>query len=158
MFVGWHCAVVCVPCVDALPSNGGGVAVGWYPVGMWLLVGLGVPFVSFLHTLLLWLFLLQWLQNTLIMHSCLMLPCSLHLKHVGPFLLLDEFGESSKNPLQPVILVVWGWKVVCVGALVSLLVFHTSLRPVALVALIIYCPVGSVLAPWIIESFTGGLY
>ena len=127
MFVGWGCAVVCVPWIGALPSSDGGVVVGWYPVGMWLLVGLGVPFVSFLHALLLWLLLLQWLQNTLLMHSCLMWPCSPHLKHVGLFLLLDEFGELLKNPLRPVGLVVWGGKAVCEGALVSLLVFHASL-------------------------------
>ena len=49
--------------------NGGGVAVGWYPVGMWLFMGLGVLFLSFLHVLLQWLPLLQLLQNTLFVHS-----------------------------------------------------------------------------------------
>ena len=48
---------MCAPRFVVLPGSGGGVAVGWYPVGMWLLVGLGVLFVSFLHALLLWLVL-----------------------------------------------------------------------------------------------------
>ena len=44
--------------------SGGGVAVGWYSVGMWLFVGLGVLLLSFLHVLSQWPLLCQWLQNT----------------------------------------------------------------------------------------------
>ena len=33
--------------VVVVPGSGGGVAVAWYPVGMWLPVGLGVLFVEF---------------------------------------------------------------------------------------------------------------
>ena len=46
----------------------------------------------------------------------------------------------------------------CVDALALLLFLHASLRPVALVALVVNCPPGVVPAPWIIESFAGGLY
>ena len=36
-------AVCCICCpAAAVPIKGGGVAVGWYPAGMWLFVGLGV--------------------------------------------------------------------------------------------------------------------
>ena len=82
-----------------LSFSGGGVAVGWYPVGTWLFIGLGVLFLSFLHVLSQWLPLLQLMQNTLFVHSFLMWPCSPHLKHVGQFLLFDEFGESLNKPL-----------------------------------------------------------
>ena len=41
------------PTVVAAPSSGGGVAVGWYPVGMWLPVGLEVLLWCFLHALVL---------------------------------------------------------------------------------------------------------
>ena len=68
------------------------MAVGWYPVEMWLLDGLGVLFVSFL-------LFLQCVQNTLVLDSCCMCPCLPHLKQVGVFLLPDEFGESLKSPL-----------------------------------------------------------
>ena len=74
------------------------MAVGWYPVGMWL-DGLGVLFVSFLHALSLWLLFLQCEQNTLVLHSCHMCPCLPHLKQVGAFLFPDEFDESLKSPL-----------------------------------------------------------
>ena len=87
-----------------------------------------------------------------------MWPCSPHLKHIGAFLLLDEFGESFKKPLQPVGLVVCGGKVVCVDALAPLLSLHASLQPVALVALVMNCPPEVTPAPWIIESFAGGSY
>ena len=46
----------------------------------------------------------------------------------------------------------------CVTAVVLLLFLHASLPPVALVALVVNCPPGAVPAPWVIESFTGGLY
>ena len=35
------CCVGCPPVV-VVPISGGGIAVGWYPVGMWLFSGLGV--------------------------------------------------------------------------------------------------------------------
>ena len=159
MLVGWGCAGGCVVWVGAFPISGGGMIVGWYPVGMWLLVGLGVPFASFLHALLLWLLLLQWLQNTLsVMHSCLMWPCSPHLKHIGPFLLLAEFGESLKNPLRPDVLVVLGGKVVCVDAFPLLFFLHTLLWSVVLVVLVRNYPTGAVPALWIIKSFAGDSY
>ena len=50
LFLGWcgswlfwnHGPWAIVPFVlfVAVPSSGGGVAVGWYPAGMWLFVGL----------------------------------------------------------------------------------------------------------------------
>ena len=80
--------------VVAVPGSGGGVAVGWYPVRMWLPVGLGVLLWYFLQALMSWFGLLQCVQKTLsLLHSILMWPCSPHLKHVGPFLLSKEFGE-----------------------------------------------------------------
>ena len=55
--------VCCVCCpVAAVPIKGGGVAVGWYPVGMWLFVGLGVLLWCFLHTLVSWFVVLQIVQ------------------------------------------------------------------------------------------------
>ena len=84
-----------------------------------------------------------------------MWPCSPHLKHTGAFLLLDEFGESLKKPLQPVGPVICGGKVVCVGVLALLLSLHASLQPVVLVVLVMSCPPEVTPAPWIIESFTG---
>ena len=56
-----------------------------------------------------------------------MCPCLVHLKHIGAFLLLDEFSESLKNPLQPVGLVIRGGKVVCVGTFPLLLFLHALL-------------------------------
>ena len=85
--------MACVPWCGVFPISGGGVAVRWYPVGMWLLDGLGVLLVSFLHALSLWLLLLQCEQNTLVLHSCHIYPCSPHLKQVGVFLFPDEFGH-----------------------------------------------------------------
>ena len=70
MLLSCGCVVECAAGLGAF--SGGGVAVGWYPVGMWLFVGLGALFLSFLDVLLLWLPLLQWLQNTLFTHLCLM--------------------------------------------------------------------------------------
>ena len=88
-------------------------------------------------------------------HSFLMWSCSPHLKHVGQFLLFDEFGESLNKPLQSAVLVVWVGKICC--AAVSLLVFlHGSLRPVVVVVPPVKYVMGSVLSPWIIESLTGG--
>ena len=55
------CCVGCPP-VDVTPISGGGVAVGWYPVGMWLFSGLGVLFRSFLQTLMSWFAYLQFVQ------------------------------------------------------------------------------------------------
>ena len=50
------------------------------------------------------------MQNTLLLHSALMWPCSLHLKHVGPFLRSGGFGELSFcSPLRSVGLVVGLW-------------------------------------------------
>ena len=51
-----------------------------------------------------------------------MCPCLPYLKQVGIFLFLlpDEFGESLKSPLRPVILVVLGGKLVCVCVFVPL--------------------------------------
>ena len=96
------------------------------------------------------------MQNTLsVSHSFLTWPCSPHLKHIGAFLLLDEFGELLKKPLQPVGLVVCGGKVVCVDALALLLSLHALLQPVVLV---MNCPPEVTPAPWIIESFAGGSY
>ena len=63
------CVIALVVVVGAF--SGSGVAVGWYPVGMWLFVGLGVLFLSFLHVLSQWPLLLQWLQNTLFVQLCL---------------------------------------------------------------------------------------
>ena len=63
----------CVPVADAVPRSGDGVAVGWYPVGMWLFVGLGVLLWCFLHALVSWLGVLQCVQKTLsLLHSSLM--------------------------------------------------------------------------------------
>ena len=133
------------------------MAVGWYPVGMWLFIGLGVLFVSFLHVLLQWLPLLQLLQNTPFVHLFLMWPCSLHLKHVGPFLLFDEFGESLNKPLRSAILVMRVGNICCVA--VSLPVFrHGPLQPVVVVVPPVRCATGALLAPWIIELLTGGSY
>ena len=80
--------------VVVVPGSGGFVAVGWYPVGMWLPLGLGVLLWNFLQALMSWFGLLQCVQKTLsLLHSSLMWPCSPHLKRVGPFLLSEMFGE-----------------------------------------------------------------
>ena len=48
-----------------VPGSGGGVTVGWYPVGMWLPVGLGVLLWNFLQALMSWFGPLQCVQKTL---------------------------------------------------------------------------------------------
>ena len=80
--------------VVVVPGSGGCVTVGWYPVGMWLPVGLGVLLWNFLQALMLWFGLLQCVQKTLsLLHLILMWPCSPHLEHVGPFLLSEVFSK-----------------------------------------------------------------
>ena len=54
------CCAGCPPVVA--PISGGGVAVGWYPVGMWLFSGLGVLLCCFLQTLVSWCADLQFVQ------------------------------------------------------------------------------------------------
>ena len=102
--------MACFPLCGVFPISGDSVAIGWYPAGMWLLDGLGVLFVSFLHALSLWLLLLQCEQNILVLHLCSMCPCLPNLKQVGVFLFPDEFGESLKSLLRLAILVIWGGK------------------------------------------------
>ena len=46
------CCAGCPPVVA--PISGGGVAVGWYPVRMWLFSGLGVLLRCFLQALVSW--------------------------------------------------------------------------------------------------------
>ena len=76
------------------------------------------------------------MQKTLSLHYILMWPCSPHLKHVGPFLLSEEFGELLWGLLRPVGLVVRPCRFVCMAVFVSLLYLHGSLRPVAPVVLV----------------------
>ena len=60
----WPVCCLCGP-VAAVPNSGGGVTVGWYPVGMWLFVGLLVWLWCFLHALVSWFAVLQCVQKTL---------------------------------------------------------------------------------------------
>ena len=62
--VGWPPVVA--------PISGGGVAVGWYPVGMWLVGGLGVLLRYFLQALVSWCADLQVVQYTLSLQSAFM--------------------------------------------------------------------------------------
>ena len=66
-----HVCCVCGPAV-AFPNSGGGVAVGWYPVGTWLFVRLRVLLWCFLHALVSWFAVLQCVQKTLSLQSILM--------------------------------------------------------------------------------------
>ena len=136
--VVWGCVGACAPWCGVFAISRGCVAVGWYPAGMWLLDGLGMLFVSFLHALSLWLLILQCEQKTWVLHSCHMCPNSPHLKQVGVYLFPDEFGESLKSPLWPVGLVTWGGKPVCVCVFV-LLFFHDLLWPVPMDGLVRSC-------------------
>ena len=82
-----------------------------------------------------------------------------NLKHVGPFLLSEEFGEMLLcRPLR----LVGPVDVLCVAVLVAvpipLLHLHGSLQPVTPVVLVASWSVGADAAVCIIESFTGGSY
>ena len=66
---------------------------------MWLLVGLGMLLCSLLHAFVSWLWVLHSVHKTLSLQSDLMWPCSPHLKHMGPFLASEEFGELFWKPL-----------------------------------------------------------
>ena len=98
-------------------------------------------------------------KNSLSLHSALMWPCSLHLKHVGLFLVSEEFGKLLLcRPLQPVGLVDILCGAVLVAIFAPLLHLHGSLRPVMPVTLVVNWSVGADPAPCIIESFMGGSY
>ena len=88
-----------------------------------------------------------------------MWPCSPHLKHVGPFLGSAGFdGLLVCSPLRPVGLVVVLWLNVFELMFVVLFHLHGSLRPAAMVALVVNWSAGDEVAPCIIESFSGGSY
>ena len=88
-----------------------------------------------------------------------MWPCSPHLKHVGPFLESEEFGELLLcRPLRPVGLVDVLCGIVFVFVSGMLFLLHRSLQPVALVVLVVNWSVGADVAPCIIESFLDGSY
>ena len=88
-----------------------------------------------------------------------MWSCSPHLKHVGPFLKSEEFGELVLcRTLRPVGLVDVLWGAVLAAVLGMLFHLHGSLQPVALVVLVVNWSVGADPAPCIIESLLGGSY
>ena len=152
-------SVQCVGCAGTfVPIRGGGVAVGWYPVWMWLFVGLGTLLCCLLHTFMSWLWDLQSVQKTLSLQSDLTWPCSPHLKHVGPFLVSEEFAELSWKPLRLIGLVVHPCVVIYKAAFVLFLCLNRSLWSVVLLALVVNWPVRADPAPWSIESFTSGSY
>ena len=78
-----------------------------------------------------------------------MCPCSPHLKHVGPFLSLDEFGESLNKPLQSVVLVI---RLACCGVLLLPVFLHDALRPVDVVIPPVRC------ANWFVLIGTAGWF
>ena len=91
---------------------------------IWLPAGLGALSSCFLHARELWLNDLQWSQKTLSLQLDLMCPCSLHLKHMGPFLLSEEFGEMFlRKPLR------------LVGTVVDLCVAMPVVMPMLLMCL-----------------------
>ena len=69
----------------------------------------------------------KWLQNTFLLHSPLMWPCSPHLKHVGPLLSSVGFdGLLICRPLRLVSLVVVLWLNVFEPTFVALFRLHGS--------------------------------
>ena len=125
-------------------DKGGGVAVGWYPIAIWLPVGLGVLSGCFLQARELWLYVLQESQKTLSVQLNLKCPRSPHLKHIGLLLLS-----------VPVTLVV-----LCVPTIVPALLLcrHVVLQFIGLAVLVVGCSVCSGDAVCIMESFSGGSY
>ena len=88
-----------------------------------------------------------------------MWPCSLHLKHVSPFLGSEGFvGLSFCSPLRPVGLVAVLGLIVFELVFVALFHLHGSLRPATSVALVTNWSTGEEVAPCSIESFSGGSY
>ena len=123
--------------------RGGGVAVGWYPVAIWLPAGLGVLSGCFLHARELWLNVLQRSQKTLSLQLDLMCPHSLHLKHVSPLL------------LSIVIMLVGLCVTVPIVVPMLLLCLHGVLRLVDLVVPVVGRSVCGGDAVCIMESFSG---